>query len=363
MRRHLSVLRWLGPLTAPSTVPGAVRRQERTVPGPNGPMRVWIYRREDRAPAGSVLIAPGLHFLGPEDVRFDRFCRVLARSGALVVAPFLPTYLALDVTPSVIDELEHALDALLSLPERPARRPSLFSISFGSMPALRVASRRAEELEQLVVFGGFHSFERTLRFALMGDRALGGDGARKHDPLNAPVVVQNLLPHFDPRPDPEGEAALRAAFRAYCGRTWGRPEMKVERAFEVHARSVAETLMPELRPLFLAATRTEEGIEALALAALARGLPSLRWIDPAPHLHTLPPTTLVHGRDDDVIPFEESEELARTLRSAGHPVALHLTGMYGHTGKATVRELLEQAGALPRELAALARIVHALARL
>jgi predicted esterase len=326
-------------------------------------MRVWVYRRVDRAPSGSVLVAPGLHFLGPEDVRFDRFCRVLARSGALVFAPFLPTYLALDVTPAVIAELEHALDALLSSPDRPARRPSLFSISFGSMPALRVASRRQSDLEQLVVFGGFHSFERTLRFALMGDRALSGEGARKHDPLNAPVVVQNLLPYFEPRPAPEDERLLRAAFRAYCGRTWGRPEMKVERAFEVHARAVAETLPPPLRPLFAMATRAGEGIEPLALGALERGLPSLRWIDPVPHLGTLPKTTLVHGRDDDVIPFEESEALAGALGARGLGPALHLTGMYGHTGKATLAELVARAGALPGELSALGHIVHVLARL
>jgi len=363
VRRHLSLVRWLGPLSPPNAVPEAVARQEHEVAGPAGPLRMWVYRRIDRPPAGAVLVAPGLHFRGPEDVRFDRFCRVLARAGALVAAPFLPTYLALDVHPRVIDELEHALDGLLALPDRPDRRPSLFSISFGSMPALRLADRRAAELEQLVVFGGFHSFERTLRFALLGDRSLGGRGARKHDPLNAPVVVQNLLAHFEPAPTEAEQAALRAAFRDYCGRTWGRPEMKVERAFEPHARAVAESLPAALRPTFLAATRAEEGVEEAVQAALARGRPALAWVDPVPHLGRLPRTTLVHGRDDDVIPFEESEALAEALRARGLPAALHLTGMYGHTGKATLGELMAQAGALPRELAALARIVDTLSGL
>lgn len=363
MRRHLSVLRWLGPSSDPSIAPPSIVRQELLFRGPAGPMRAWVYRREGERPRGSVLVSPGLHYAGPADVRFDRFCRVLARSGALVMAPFLPTYLALDVTPSIVSELEHALDALLGHPDRPSRPPSLFSISFGSMPALRVASARAAELSALVVFGGFHSFERTLRFALLGDRALGGDGVRKHDPLNAPVVVQNLLPHFAPRPAPGDEAQVRAAFRRYCERTWGRPEMKVERAFVKHAHAVAADLPPALRPLFLAATRVEEGIEPLALEALARGLPQLRWIDPVPHLTRLPPTTLVHGRDDDVIPFEESEALHASLRARGLPARLHLTGMYGHTGKASLGDLAHRARGLPQEIGSLLSIVDALARL
>lgn len=367
-RRHASILRWLGPTAAPTAIPPGIERSEITV-AHRAPFRAWVYRREDRAPSGSVLVSPGLHYAGPEDVRFDRFCRVLARSGALVVAPFLPTYLRMDVEPEAIDELESALDALLALPERPRRKPSVFSISFGSMPALRLAGRRGEVLSSVVVFGGFGGFERTLRFALKGDAALGGDregaaGTRKHDPLNAPVVVQNLMRFVEPPLSDTDRATVRAAFRRYCASTWGRQEMKVHRAFERPARAIAEELDEPLRTFFLKATRCEDGIETIVEDALARSNGAFAWIDPAPHLSRLEvPVTLVHGRDDDVIPFEESIALHRALKATGSDVSLHLTGMFGHTGKASLSDLIGRAGESVAEIRSMVAMLRALGSL
>jgi pimeloyl-ACP methyl ester carboxylesterase len=313
---------------------------------------------------GSVLIAPGLHYAGPDDPRFDRFCRVLARSGALVLAPFLPTYLQMDVTPSAIDELSASLDVLLALPDRPARKPSVFSISFGSMPALRLAGRRGDELSSVVIFGGFSGFQRTLRFALEGDAVFGGGGLRKHDPLNAPVVVQNLLRFVTPRLNAAELDEVRKAFRAYCMATWGKPEMKVDRGFEASALAIAANLNGPVREVFLKATRVEPGVEEMVQDALTLAAGAFDWMDPAPHLGRLPvPVTIVHGRDDDVIPFEESLALAEGLRVSGTDVRLHLTGMFGHTGKASLGELFERASEGADEVRAVIAMLRALASL
>ncbi len=362
LHRHVSLLRWLGPTASPLAIPPAIVRREILVPASarlgTPAFRAWCYRRENLPVAGAVLISPGLHFLGPEDPRFDRFCRIVARSGALVLAPFLPTYLKMDVEPRSIDELEAALDALLALPDRPHRKPSIFSISFGSMPALRLAGRRGAELSSVVVFGGFCQFERSIQFALTGD------GHRKHDPLNAPVVVQNLLPFVTPTLSPVELLEIRSAFRSYCTSTWGRPEMKAEKAFEKPARAMAESLSPEVRDLFLKATRCEPGIEPMVSDALRRANGAYAWMDPVPHLGRLPvPVTLVHGRDDDVIPFEESVSLNEQLQKTGSDVRLLLTGMYGHTGKASLSELLGRAGESVAEVKAMVSMLSALASL
>lgn len=355
LRRHASLVRWLGPTASVDAIPPGIVRKEISVPF-STPFRAWTYRRENMPVSGAVLMSPGLHFLGPSDPRFDRFCRVVARSGALVLAPFLPTYLGMDVRPSAVDELEAALDALLALPEIPVRKPSVFSISFGSMPALRVAGRRGRDLSSVVVFGGFCRFLPTIRFALRGD------GTRKHDPLNAPVVVQNLLPFVRPALDEPERAAIRAAFRRYCGATWGRPEMKVDRAFERPARAIAAELPERLASLFLQATRCEPGVEALVEDALALSEGAYSWIDPAPHLGRLSvPVTLVHGRDDDVIPFEESVALHQALSATGSDVRLHLTGMFGHTGKASLGEVWGRAGETVAEVRAMVAMLRALA--
>lgn len=352
--------RWLGPWSGPARVPSAVSRQESVAASSRGGgtgLDVLVYRPAG-AIAGAVLLVPGLHHLGPRDPRFDRFARVLADAGHLVLAPLLPSYLRLTVTPSVLDELETALDALLRHPLRPRdRKPGVMSISFGSMPALRLAARRGEDLANLVVFGGFADFRRTLRFAL------GGEGERANDPLNAPAVVTNLLPFLGPAQGLAGHEdaeRVRRALLAYCARTWGRPEMKVEQAYVAVAESMARELEGPLRSLFLRACRVEPGLDALVEEALGRAGAHFDWIDPRPHfasIHT--PVTLVHGVSDDVIPFEESLAL-QTALSPHTRTALHLTGLYGHTH---VDGVGHGPRTIARELVSMARILGAMAAL
>jgi dipeptidyl aminopeptidase/acylaminoacyl peptidase len=57
-----------------------------------------------------------------------------------------------------------------------------------------------------------------------------------------------------------------------------------------------------------------------------------RALDPSPYLPRVKcRVDLVHGADDDVIPFEQSHVLAGKLVNAAS-VHTHITGMYGHTG-------------------------------
>jgi pimeloyl-ACP methyl ester carboxylesterase len=356
------LMRWLGPWSGPRDVPTEVIREEMVASSARGggtSLDALVFRPRARAITGAVLLVPGLHYLGPRDPRFDRFARILADAGHLVLAPLLPSYLRLTVVPSVLDELETALDALLVHPLRPRRvRPGMMSISFGSMPALRIAARRGEELASVLVFGGFADFRRTLRFAL------GGEGEeRPNDPLNAPAVVTNLLPFLGPAhgiADDIEKERLRVAMLAYCARTWGRPEMKVDRAHVRVAESIAPQLEGPLRTLFLRACRVEPGIVPLIEEALGRAGDHFDWIDPRPHFASIrPPVTLVHGVTDDVIPFEESQELLAALAPYTE-TKLHLTGLYGHTH-------VDGVGHGPRELAAelvaMTRILRAMAAL
>jgi dipeptidyl aminopeptidase/acylaminoacyl peptidase len=51
--------------------------------------------------------------------------------------------------------------------------------------------------------------------------------------------------------------------------------------------------------------------------------PRLDEISPAKHLQAITaPILLVHGRDDTVVPFEQSQMLADALQKAGKPVTL-----------------------------------------
>ncbi|MGE0402000.1 MAG: hypothetical protein AB7T06_35180, partial [Kofleriaceae bacterium] len=215
-RSIATLARWLGPWADSTRAPDVAIVDERV-----GEVRVRIYRAHDLAPGrerAAYLMAPGLHYAGPDDVRMDRFCRILAAAGHLVIAPFIPSYLALIPRRVAIEDFERVFDARRRWTQK---KPVVFSISFGSLLAFALAAQRGDELDGLVIFGGYADFHETMTFCLTGRVSSGRDA--KRDPLNQPVVLMNLLAEMNPPcADP---AAVSAAWRAYVERTWGRPEM------------------------------------------------------------------------------------------------------------------------------------------
>jgi len=342
--------RWLGPWSDPARAPDAIVDDE-VIAG----LRIRVYRPR-REPRATYLIAPGLHYQGPDDPRLDRFCKILAAAGHLVVAPFIPDYLAL--TPCAGAKRDFAR-AFAALPRWSSQRPVVFSISFGSLLAFALAAEHADALDGLVIFGGYADFHATMRFCLAGEG---------RDPLNQPVVFANLVDTLEPPPaDP---AALVAAWRRYVEATWGRPELKQRARYTAIAHALAPEVPASVREMFLVGVGARPGSLAVATAALARFDASA--LDPTPYLARIRGRVdLVHGTDDDVIPFEHSHELAAKLVNA--EVRVHITGMYGHTGAARGRappvSSVPTSGAarpslraLAHELVTLVRVLRVLAR-
>jgi pimeloyl-ACP methyl ester carboxylesterase len=283
----------------------------------------------------TFIIAPGLHYAGADDPRLDRFCRILAAAGHRVVAPFVPSYLALEPDQRAIDDFIRVVDAL----PRGDRKPVAFSISFGSLLAFAAAAERPDAFERLVVFGGYADFIDAMRFCLTGEH---------RDPLNQPVVVMNLLDHIEH--DRAHTAALKIAWRQYVERTWGRPEMKAPERYLAIAAELAPTVPAPVRGLFMAGI--EPGAWPLAEPALARA--DRQDLEPARLLARVHGRVdLVHGADDDVIPVEHVHRLARGLVNAD--VRVHVTGLYGHTGAG-----FGKLAALPRELVTMIRVLRVL---
>jgi len=287
-------------------------------------LRVRIY--EPRRRGSTFLIAPGLHYAGADDPRLDRFCRVLAAAGHQVIAPFIPDYLALLPSDRAKRDFERVFHAL---PRWTAEPPVVFSISFGSLLAFALASRHGDAIARLVIFGGYASLRETLHFALTGE---AGGRTAVRDPLNQPVVFANLLHVLDP--PPADHAAITQHWRRYVERTWGRPELKARARYVAIAEELAVEVPAELRELFLVGIGARPGAVALAMPALERF--DARPLDPSPYLPQIRGRVdLVHGTDDDVIPFEQSHALARALVHADARV--HITGLYNHTGSALPR--------------------------
>lgn len=346
----LKLVRWLGPWEK-TGVPRDVTRTEQTIESKRR-MRAYLYRPAEE-PRGVYVIAPGLHFLGPDDPRLDRFCRILAASGVLVLAPFLPDHCGLRVTDRTTDDLAAAFDVAESLG---LGKPAVFSISFGSQPAIALAAREShrDRVGALVLFGGFAEFRATVRFCLTGRAEHEGrELAMTHDPLNAPVVWMHLLDVLELSCD---RARVLAAWQTMVERTWGKMELKAKGARDPIAHAIAAELDERDREIFLLGCGLRDGGGAHLERALPRIAQTYAFTDPRPHLSRVrAPIAIVHGRDDDVIPWFEAEKL-RAAIPAGHNARVLITGLYGHTGAASVSPR-----ALLQELATMASVVRALA--
>jgi pimeloyl-ACP methyl ester carboxylesterase len=341
----MTLVRWLGPWADAAARPEVGGIEDHMLAGDGGaPMRVRVYRPA-RAARATILVAPGLHYAGADDPRMDRFCRILAAAGHLVIAPYIPDFLALVPTRRAIDDFERVFNARARW-DPSGRAPVVFSISFGCLLALGLAARLATiALERVILFGGYGDLGAALRFALTGTT---------RDPLNQPVILMNLLAHLDPpASDP---AALTAAWRLYVERTWGRPELKARERFTAIAHELAPAVPAGVRDLFLVGIGVSPGAVELVTPAIARASAGAAALDVRRFLPLVRGRVdIIHGRDDDVIPFEQAEVLAAGLTHA--QVRVHLTGLYAHTGG--TRPSLASARS---ELATMARIIRLLAR-
>jgi pimeloyl-ACP methyl ester carboxylesterase len=239
-------------------------------------------------------------------------------------------------------------DAIVARTDRPSGRPGVFSISFGSLPALRIAAARPQQVGSALIFGGYAEWQDTLRFSITG-----GHGV-PHDPLNRPVVFMNLVEHL---PDaPADPTLLLTAWRRYLHATWGKPEMKRDGAWQTVARTIAEDLPDVSQRLFLLGCGLAPGALHVAETALAASATARDWLDPRPYMSAIEcPVSIVHGADDDVIPHTQAQLLLDALPPSTR-AGMFISGLYGHTGKAA-------RGAAFREFKTMLGMLRALARL
>ncbi len=256
-----------------------------------------------RPPIGSYLIAHGLSLQGPSDPRLDRFLRILAHAGFLVCAPYLPDHTQLLLRPEVARDLERALLHLIQMPERPRRfKPGVFAVSFGSYPALRVASapETSALVGGLVIFGGYADPDSTIRFSI----GVPDPGAPAVDPTSLAGVALNVLDGFENRP--AQIAPVVTGWREFARATWGHPEFRDPEKSRGIAEKIAAEMEPDQARFFLLGCGFVDGAQQACLEALDRWGRQVT-VDPRPHLSGLRcPVYVFHSRMDDVIPCEES---------------------------------------------------------
>jgi pimeloyl-ACP methyl ester carboxylesterase len=352
------LIRWLGPWAGDVRSPAAVKRKRLVLAAQgdgNCAVEALVYAPTDRPAIGSYVLVHGLNPRGPDDSRCDRFARILAHAGFIVMCPRLDALTQMRLDASAVDQLSRSLEALTTLEEHPPHTlPGLFSISFGSFPALlTAASTRVRHLVgSLVVFGGYADFVDTCRF--MSGFTSPRSGEPQPDPTCRAGLAINMAPVLF-RED-EGRSLTRAWW-AFVIRVWGVPEMKDTSRFSAVARELAAGLPPELAGIFLQGCGVTPGFSDAVEQALTRI--DVEAMDPRRHLSAVRcPVHLIHGRRDDVIPCSQMELLAAGLSNTR--AQRYLTGLFDHSRGESAAMALGQLPALAKEIKTMATMVHAM---
>ncbi len=278
-----------------------------------------VYRPGDEPLAGIVLLH-GAHRMGKDEPRLVRFATALARARFAALVPDLPVLRGREVRASVARDAADALAYLAARPDlAPEGRAGLGAFSLAVGPAIlgALAPDVRDRVRFVLGVGGYHDLPRVLVYFTTGFYWTD-EGPRYLEPSADLkwLFILAMLWALESEPD-------RATLGALAGRKAADPQAPVA--------GLAAQLGPEGQAVYRFVTNRDP-LDALKLLDQlpARFRAALAALDLAnKDLSRLAARLiLVHGRDDDIIPYTESIALARAVRP-GH-AKLFLLNRFAH---------------------------------
>jgi pimeloyl-ACP methyl ester carboxylesterase len=297
-------------------------------------------------PAGDSRRLPGwvvLHGLtrpGRSHPALIRFATAVASARNVVLVPDIPEWRELQVAPGlVIETIRAAVAALQQRDDVHHEHIGLFGFSFGATQAL-IASTDDEiagMLAGVAAWGGYHDLHSVFRFGLTGLHDVDGTTYRTApDPYGTWIMAGNYLARV---PGYEDAGAVSRGLHDLAIESGERGHYAWDPIYDDSKRRIRATLPHHQRELFDmiapltdAPRRDDAEVLELARQLSAVALDHEPLLDPGPWLPRVRvPVLLAHGRDDRLIPFGESIQLARALPD-GVLRHLSITSLFQHSG-------------------------------
>lgn len=262
-----------------------------------------LYLPADAEPAAGIVLVPGAVPQGKDDPRLVAFAMTLARARFAVLAPQLSGVRELRVRPSDGREVADAFAYLASRPDlAPGGRAGIGAFSYAVGPAVLAALEPdvRERVRFIVAVGGYHDLFRAIRFFTTGYFEEDGKGGYV-------------------KPDDYGRLVFAYGAKAYlrAPRDHQLIEAIAERKQRDRAADVADlvaALSREAKAVYEVAVNSDPA----RFPALLAGLPPAMLADlDALSLHNKDlgrlkaRLLLLHGRNDNLIPYPESLALAQ----------------------------------------------------
>ncbi|MBI3452979.1 MAG: alpha/beta hydrolase [Rhodospirillales bacterium] len=264
-----------------------------------------LYLLSDHAPRAALVLVPGLAPEGRNDRRTVAFARTLARVGFAVLVPDLPGARAQRASAADGVAIAAAARYLLARPE--GQGPvGVAAISYAVGPAILAAGEAdlAARLDFMVAIGGYYDATAVVTFFTTGYfRGLPGAPWRYMEPNAYGKWVFVLANAAKLESDADRTTLIAMARRKLADLDADIGDLA--RSLGPEGAMVAALLanndparVPALVAALPAAVRAD--LSALDLSARNLGALRARFI-------------VVHGRDDAIIPYTESQALARAL--------------------------------------------------
>ncbi len=277
----------------------------REVPQAGTPIRLY---GDPENCTSTLVMLPGLHPNGIDDPRYQAFAQTCACAGFLVVAPDIQAFREFRIDPQTVDQLSQLIE---SLPEyvnaRALQNLGLFGVSYAAGIAFLIAARKPEKINFLVSVGGHCDLSRTIEFGLTGfhpDRKRIASQPRQEwiRMIFALNFAEKLIRVEDREPFLE-IMLLRLNLN------------------EQKAKEMESSLSEEAKRLLHQILHGIPENEAEPFRVILRSYAEFfRNLSPQQVQSKLDPqlrVLLLHGKTDDLIPYEETLMIQKRL--SGHP--------------------------------------------
>ncbi len=283
---------------------GAPSRRDVSYPNASGNGIADVYVPSGDGQHSAVLLFLGVNPAGRDDPRVVGLAEGLARSGVVVMIPWSDTMTQRRISVGDVDNLVHAFQYMVELdevdPEKAGMGGFCVGASFATVAAQDVRIR--DQVKFVNFFGGYYDARDLVASVVSSTRFDDEDQEPwRPDSLSKQVVRLHLLEGIR---DSDERTMLTQVF--------------IDQNLALDLPTI-EALSPEARTVYELLSgpdvfRARTLLESLPPSALA----TLEAISPVTNINDLKARVLImHDREDNLVPSEESRRLAKDLASRG----------------------------------------------
>jgi pimeloyl-ACP methyl ester carboxylesterase len=290
--------------------------EEVLLQGPAGPIPVLVYPPKKKE-KGLIITLTGFAMQGYRDKRVAAMNHAYARMGYRVLTPQINTIDALCIHPNAIDELKNAILTIASHPEMNPNGfvPAIFAPSFtGGIAALALAELPKNTAASLCLLGAYTDFETTIQFAL--------SNPNQTDDYGMHILFKNFL-KYELGVRPDLEALIQTAL-----------EDNGLKRKQAQLPALLQKTSPETKELYARLLQDSKFREETLLRAWKKIPDFDTWknrLDVSLHAHQIScKVSIIHGKEDDVIPVSQSVLLYHLLKKHNPQVRLEVSQLISH---------------------------------